>query len=100
VFGKRLEQPQRGGEITAGRRRYRPDIEHMGFDDFRLDSDNGFLLIERLGHFDDFRLTAIPASCLSSVMGASTIFVWSVTTTLRFEVASLPSGCLDLNVSS
>ena len=44
------------------------------------------------------------ALALTSFIGATTVWSlrlgWSATTTLRLDVASLSSGCLDLNVSS
>ena len=58
MFGKRLEQPQRGSEITVlvGGDAGFPFIERGGrFDHFRLDGVAGFLMIERRGRFDDSR---------------------------------------------
>ena len=100
VFGKRLEQLEGGSEITAlvGGDPGFLFVERGGrFDVFRLDGDTGILLIGTRRRWTILGWTAI-GSCLS--IGASPTFGWSVTTTLRLEVASLPSGCLDLNVSS
>jgi hypothetical protein len=59
VVGKRLEQPQRGGEITVlegGDTGFQVIACRGLFDNFQLDGDAGFLLVERRGRFDDFRL--------------------------------------------